>query len=132
LGILNGNLRNAFTFTLLSSNSDDSTRTQYEAIGQLKVVAPLDYELTSVYTLVLFAFDSKNIARISVTVVLIPQNTKAPYFQLMPGFNSYQYTVTEEETRPVLDGRSVSCSNTRSLRKLVAQEMIYTFFRLEM
>jgi hypothetical protein len=108
---------------LLSSNSDDSTRTQYEAIGQLKVVAPLDYESTSVYTLILFAFDSKNIANISVTVVLIPQNTKAPYFQ----FTSYQYTVTEEETRPVLDGPNVSCSITRSLKKLFAEKIIYTF-----
>ena len=109
LGILIGNLRNAFIFTLLSDNSDNATRTQYEAIGQLTVVSPLDYELTSVYALILFAYDSKNPANINVTIELKPNNTKAPYFQLMPGFTSYQYRVNEEDTPPVIDGPIVSC-----------------------
>ncbi|CAF4714740.1 unnamed protein product, partial [Rotaria magnacalcarata] len=80
----------------------NSTRTQYEAIGQLKLVAPLDFELIQDYRLILFAFDTKNIATINVTVNLYPQNTKAPYFDLMPGYTSYQYEVVDETSYPKL------------------------------
>ncbi|CAF3869414.1 unnamed protein product [Adineta steineri] len=103
-GILSGNLRNVFEFNLLSNNLADSTRTQYQAIGQLSVVGPLSYERTPNYTLVLSAFDTLNLATVTVTVLLIPQNTKAPYFNLMPGFASYQYSVTEGTAVAILDG----------------------------
>jgi hypothetical protein len=116
LGILSGNLRNVFTFSLLSTNLDNSTRTQYEAIGQLKVVAPLDFESTPNYTLVLFAFDTKNLAKITVIVYLISQNTKAPYFNLMPGFTSYEYRVIERTPYSILNGPPVSCYKLRICR----------------
>jgi hypothetical protein len=103
LGILSGNTQNAFTFTLLSNKSSP---TGYEATGKLSVVGPLDYQLRSVYTLVLFAFDAKNMAQIDVTVNIIPQNTNAPRFELMPGFTSYSYQVYEGADS-VLNG--VSC-----------------------
>lgn len=114
LGILSGNIRNAFTFTLLSTNLDNLTRTRFEAIGQLKVVAPLDYQLTPNYTLVLFAFDTKNSAEITVIIELRPENTKAPYFDVMPGFTSYEYQVMENTPYSILDGPAVSWyRNTR-------------------
>ena len=94
-GILSGNINNVFSFNLLSDNLADSTRTQYQAIGQLYVVGPLSYESRSNYTLVLFAFDTQNLANITVTVNLLPQNTKAPYFILNPGVTAYQYSVPE-------------------------------------
>jgi hypothetical protein len=109
LGILNGNIRNAFTFTLLSTNLDNSSRTQYQAIGQLKVVGPLDYESIKNYTLVLFAFDANNLTTIDVTVYLEPENTKAPVFDLMPGFLAYEYRAIENTLHPVLNGPRVSC-----------------------
>ena len=94
-GILSGNLKNVFTFTLLSDNLADASRTQYQATGQLTVVGPLSYESTPNYTLVLFAFDTQNLAQITVTVNLLPQNTKAPIFNLMPGFSAFEYQVNE-------------------------------------
>jgi hypothetical protein len=121
LGILSGNIRNVFTFTLLSTNSENSTRTQFEAIGQLKVVGPLDFELTSNYTLILFAFDTKNLKTITVIVHLIPQNTKAPYFDFMPGFTSYEYTAIEDMPYLSFNGPIVSCyvRNLYILEKLL-------------
>jgi len=107
-GILSGNTKNVFEFNLLSDNLADSSRTQYQAIGQLYVVGPLSYETTPNYTLVLFAFDTQNLATITVIINLIPQNTKAPYFNLMPGFTSYQYQVTERTAVSVLNGSIVS------------------------
>jgi hypothetical protein len=106
LGILSGNDRNAFTFTLYSENLDNASRTSYEAVGQLKVVAPLDYESKEFYTLVLFAFDGKNMAKINVTVNLTAKNTKAPKFNLRPGSTSYNYAVTEDRPDILND---VSC-----------------------
>ena len=108
-GILSGNTKNAFVFRLLSDNSADSTRTQYQAIGQLYVVGLLSYEVTNNYTLVLFAFDTQNLATITVNVILLPQNTRAPIFNLMPGFSSYQYSVLEGTAVSVLNGPVVSC-----------------------
>ncbi len=108
LGILNGNIRNAFTFTLLSTNTDDTTRTEYNATGELKVVAPLDYESRQNYTLVLFASDTKSYATFNVMVYLIPENTKAPSFDVMPGFGSYQYRATENTAYTTLNGPFVS------------------------
>jgi hypothetical protein len=107
-GILSGNLKNVFEFNFLSDNTADSSRTQYQAIGQLYVVGPLSYEATPNYTLVLFAFDTQNLATLTVTINLIPQNTKAPYFMLMPGFNSYAYQVTEGTAMFPLNGPVVS------------------------
>lgn len=92
----------------MSDNLADSTRTQYVATGQLSVVGPLSYESTPNYTLVLFAFDTQNLAQITVTVKLIPQNTKAPYFNIQPGFTSYQYQVTEGTAITSLNGPVVS------------------------
>ncbi len=108
LGILSGNIKNVFEFILLSDNLADTTRTEYQVIGQLYVVGPLSYEFISSYSLVLFAFDTQNLARINVTVNLIPQNTKAPYFTLMPGFTAYEYQVTEGTTISALNGPVVS------------------------
>jgi hypothetical protein len=107
-GILSGNTKNVFSFNFLSDNLADASRTQYQAVGQLYVVGPLSYEITQNYTLVLFAFDTQNLATITVIVNLIPQNTQAPYFQLMPGFTSYQYVVTENTAVSVLNGPTVS------------------------
>ncbi|UJR08758.1 hypothetical protein I4U23_013015 [Adineta vaga] len=103
-GILSGNTKNAFTFQLLSDNVADTSRTQYQAIGQLYVVGPLSYEVTPNYTLVLTAFDTQNLATLTVNILLIPQNTRAPYFNLMPGFTSYQYAVEEGTAISVLNG----------------------------
>ena len=115
-GILNGNTKNVFAFNLLSNNLAESSRTQYQAIGQLYVVGPLNYETTPNYTLVLFAFDTQNLATITVTIHLIPQNTKAPYFTLMPGFSSYQYSVNEGTAVSALYGPVVSCYNKKTSR----------------
>ena len=117
-GILSGNTKNVFTFNLLSDNLADSTRTQYRATGLLSVVGPLSYEAQSNYTLVLFAFDTQNLATITVTVNLLPQNTKAPYFMLMPGFNSYQYVVNEATAVPVLNGPVVSTDEVRACARI--------------
>lgn len=106
LGILSGNIRNAFTFSLLSINSSNST--EYQAIGQLKVVAPLDFESTPNYILILFAFDTKNLATITVTIHLNSQNTKAPYFDLRPDVNLYEYEVIENTTYSALNGPNVN------------------------
>lgn len=103
-GILSGNVRNAFAFRLLSDNLADASRTQYQATGQLYVVGPLSYETTPNYTLVLSAFDTQNLATVTVTILLIPQNTRAPYFNLMPGFTSYQYEVNEGTAVAALSG----------------------------
>ncbi|CAF1053785.1 unnamed protein product [Adineta ricciae] len=110
-GILSGNTKNAFVFRLLSDNTADSTRTQYQAIGQLYVVGPLSYEVTHNYTLVLFAFDTQNLATITVNVILLPQNTRAPIFNLMPGFSSYQYSVLEGSAVSVLNGPVISATD---------------------
>ncbi|UJR37810.1 hypothetical protein I4U23_030500 [Adineta vaga] len=107
VGILDGNIHNAFTFTIFSDNSDDEARSQYEAIVQLKIVAPLDYESISIYHLRLFAFDAKNRVDINVTVRLQVENTKAPYFKIMPGFNSYHYSVTENSSYKILYGAPI-------------------------
>ena len=107
-GILSGNIKNAFSFNLLSDNLADSSRTQYTAIGQLYVVGPLSYERTPNYTLVLFAFDTQNSAQITVTINLLPQNTKAPIFDILPGFTAYEYQVTEATAISSLNGSVVS------------------------
>lgn len=107
-GILSGNTKNAFAFNLLSDNLADLTRTQYQATGQLTIVGLLSYEDIQNYTLVVFAFDTLNRATITVNINLIPQNTKAPFFNLMPGFVAYEYQVTEGTAIPVLNGPAVS------------------------
>ncbi|CAF3379935.1 unnamed protein product [Rotaria socialis] len=123
LGILNGNIRNTFIFTLFADNSANSMRTQYEAIGQLKLIAPLDFELLPDYRLILFAFDTKNIATINVTVNLFPQNAKAPYFDLMPGYTSYQYEVVDETSYPKLDGQIIQAIDTDNPKSLLHYEI---------
>ncbi|CAF2958903.1 unnamed protein product [Rotaria sp. Silwood2] len=110
-GILSGNTKNVFSFNLLSDNIADSSRTQYVATGQLYVVGPLSYEAIPNYTLVLFAFDTQNLATITVTINLLPQNTKAPYFNLMPGFTSYEYEVNEGTAISKLNGRSIQATD---------------------
>ena len=109
-GILSGNTKNVFSFNLLSDNLADSSRTQYQAIGQLYVVGPLSYERTPTCTLVLFAFDTQNSAQITVTVNLLPQNTQAPIFDILPGFTAYEYQVTEATAISSLNGPVVSVS----------------------
>lgn len=111
LGILSGNIRNVFMFTILSDNAHNSTRTRYEAVGQLTVIGILDYDLVPDYKLVLFAFDAKNMATINLTIILLPQNTKAPYFDLRPGITSYQYEVCEATEYPKLGESPVSVYN---------------------
>ena len=108
LGILSGNIRNAFIFTLVSDNSNDPTRTQYEAIGQLNVVGLLDYELIQNYTLVLFAFDAKNLEKFEVIVNLQSENTKAPVFDLPPRCLRYRYQINESNSELVLRGPTVN------------------------
>lgn len=105
---MSGNIRNVFTFTLSSTNLNDSSRTQYIAIGQLNVVRPLDYESIQSYTLVLFAFDARNLNTTTVTVHLQPENTKAPVFDLMPGFLAYEYVAIENTSQSILNGPIVS------------------------
>lgn len=117
-GILSGNFKNVFAFNLLSDNLADPTRTQYQATGQLSVVGPLNYEGTPNYTLVLFAFDTQNLARITVNINLLPQNTKAPIFNLMPGFTAYEYQVPEGTAVPALNGPIVSYRSTSRLECL--------------
>lgn len=107
-GVLNGNTKNAFQFNLLSDNLGDSSRTQYVATGQLSVVGYLDYNTKSNYTLVLFAFDTQNLATITVNVILIQQNTHAPVFKLDGGISGYTYSVTEATAVGTLDGLMVS------------------------
>ncbi|CAF4282567.1 unnamed protein product, partial [Adineta steineri] len=115
LGILSGNIRNAFKFILLSNNSDNPNRTQYEATGSLEVIAPLDYTSQSIYTLTLFAFDTKNTVTLIVTIILTAQNTKAPCFKLMPGFTSFEYQVNEETAYTVLDGSIIKAIDPDNL-----------------
>lgn len=82
LGILNGNFRNAFSFTLLEENSSCSQENvQCQTVGQLKVVSTLSCEVTPTYRLVLFVSDSQNVERLEVIVTLRCHNTKAPEFQ---------------------------------------------------
>lgn len=107
LGILNGNFQNAFTFILISDNSDNAARTYYEAIGELKLITSLDCGLKQNYTLTLSAFDTKNVATLNVIVDLQPQNTKAPSFVLQSNC-SFDYEVFEETEVPILDGCCVS------------------------
>ncbi|CAF3111050.1 unnamed protein product [Rotaria sp. Silwood2] len=132
LGILNGNFRNTFIFSLLLDNSDNLTRTQYEAIGQLKVIAPLDYELMSDYRLILFAFDTKNIATINVTVQLKPQNTKAPCFDLMPGLTSYEYEVFEKTPYSILDESCIQAIDPDSPKSSLRYQIYDTNYRLNL
>ncbi|CAF3673561.1 unnamed protein product [Rotaria sordida] len=132
LGILNGNFRNTFIFTLLTDNSNNLTRTQYEAIGQLKVISPLDYELISDYRLILFAFDTKNIATINVIVKLQPQNTKAPYFDLIPGVTSYQYQVFEETSYSILDEPFIQAIDPDNPKSRLHYEIYDTNYRLNL
>lgn len=113
LGILRGNIRNAFIFTLLSDNSADVKRTQYEAMGQLKVIRPLDYEIVSNYTLVLYAFDTRNLETIEVIVKLRSENTRAPVFIIPPAFHFYPYQIDENSSPLTLRGPSVSCYTSR-------------------
>lgn len=108
VGILNGNIRNAFTFTIFSDNSADVKRTQYEAMGQLKVVAPLDYEFMQNYTLVLYAFDTSNLEKFEVIVQLQAENTKAPVFIIPPAFHFYPYEIGETSSALTLRGPTVS------------------------
>lgn len=108
LGIYSGNTKNVFAFELLSDNLADSTRTQYRAVGQLYVVGPLDYETTPNYTLTLFAFDTQNRAQITVTVNLLPQNTKAPLYTFPPRVTAYRYYVSEGTAANPLNGDTVS------------------------
>ncbi|CAF4544432.1 unnamed protein product [Rotaria socialis] len=107
IGILSGNTKNAFLFEMILDNSDDPYRTEYQAICQLSVVSALDYENINLYTLVLFAFDSNNLATININVNLLPNNSKAPVFNLQPGTLSYQYVVKENQVVPVLNGNSI-------------------------
>ncbi|CAF1219347.1 unnamed protein product [Didymodactylos carnosus] len=67
-----------YEFFKLINNLADSSRTQYQAIGQLYVVGPLSYEARQSYTLVLFAFDTLNLATITVIINLLLQNIRAP------------------------------------------------------
>ncbi|CAF2072701.1 unnamed protein product [Rotaria magnacalcarata] len=107
IGILSGNAKNAFLFEMILDNSDDPYRTEYQAICQLSVVATLDYEYMNLYTLVLFASDSINLATINISVNLLPNNSKAPVFNLQPGTLSYQYVVNENEAVSILNGNSI-------------------------
>lgn len=107
-GIMSGNTKSVFSFDLVSNNLGDTARTQYRAVGQLTVIGPLSYEVTQNYSLVLFAFDTQNLAQIIVNVILIPQNTKAPVFQINPGESGYRYEVTEGAAITRLDGLPVS------------------------
>ena len=107
-GIMSGNIKNVFAFYFVSDNSANNSRTQYEGIGKLYLVGPLDYETTSNYTLTLFVFDAKNLVNLTVFINLHAQNTKAPNFYLMPGFFAYLFNVTENTTISVLDGHTVS------------------------
>lgn len=107
IGILSGNVKNAFTFTRISDNSNNASRTQYQAIAQLSVASPLDYQFRNVYTLVLFACDTNNLALINVTVNILPGNAKAPVFDFQPGSTIYQYFVTEGASEPILRGDNV-------------------------
>jgi hypothetical protein len=107
-GILSGNFQNAFAFTLLSNNADDSKRTRFEAEGQLMVVGPLSYEARQTYRLVLFVSDSQNLRFINVTVQLLQQNTKAPEFQRTGDSMIYHFEVDEHSDAPVLKGHCVS------------------------
>ena len=109
-GILSGNFQNAFTFTFLSSNSDNSTRTSFEAVGQLVVVGPLSYEARHTYRLVLLVSDSYNTQLINVTVQLRPKNTKAPEFQRTGDSMIYHFVVDELSDAPVFEGRCVGVS----------------------
>ncbi|CAF4621792.1 unnamed protein product, partial [Didymodactylos carnosus] len=102
-GISSGNTNNVFSFMMISDNSADSTRTVYQATAQLYVVSYMSYETLSAYNLELFAFDTQNLAKINVTVILLPQNTFPPRFQLMPGFVDYSYTVTENQAYAYLN-----------------------------
>ncbi|CAF1025815.1 unnamed protein product [Rotaria sordida] len=94
-GILSGNIKNVFTFVKISDNGNDASRTEYRAIGQLIAVGPLDYVDQRIYTLVLFAFDTNNLATINVIVNVLSNNANAPYFLVQS--NVYQI----EENRPV-------------------------------
>jgi hypothetical protein len=116
-GILNGNIGNTFTFNFLSDNSADSSRHEYQAIGQLQVFRLLDYEANPNYTLVLFVFDTQHFATITVIINLVPENTKAPYFNLNPGFTNYQYIVYEGTAISELNGFDVSLSYIRMKMK---------------
>ena len=109
IGIFSGNVKNAFTFTMTSDNRNNASRTQYQAIAQLSVASPLDYQFLDVYTLVLFASDTNNLALINVTVNILPGNAKAPAFDPQPSSPPYQYFVTEGASEPVLLGDTV-CS----------------------
>lgn len=68
----------------------------------------MDYDTKSNYTLVLFATDAENLVDLTVFINLLPQNTKAPYFNLNPGFIGYIFNVTESTAISVLDGPTVS------------------------
>ena len=107
LGILSGNVKNAFSYTIISDNSNNLSRTQYQALTQLSVVAPLDYQTRNVYTLVLFAFDTNNLVTLNITVNLLSANSNAPVFILRPGLLAYQYVVPENTITPILLGDSV-------------------------
>jgi hypothetical protein len=130
-GILSGNTKNVFAFNLLTDNLADASRTQYRATGQLTVVGPLSYEITPNYTLVLFAFDTQNLASITVTVNLIPENTRAPIFDLMPGFTSYQYVVNENTAISALTGPPVSVQSKTNEQSFVHSRSLAVRFRLD-
>lgn len=106
-GIRAGNVGNAFVLVPLADNTGDEQRTQYQAEAALKIVIPIAYKAASRYTLELFASDGTNTVPINVTVHLFNQSNSAPYFKLMPGDNTYQYTVREGEAQK-LDGSLVS------------------------
>lgn len=107
LGILSGNDRNTFAFILQSNNKNDSTRKRYEAVGELVVVGSLDYRLKPNYNLVLFAFDGSNFISIDVSVNLAKSNTRAPQFNLMPGFSYYEYQRYENSSELTYNGPKV-------------------------
>ena len=109
VGILSGNINNAFKFSLASDNSNDEKSTHYEATADLIVVGQLDYKSIPQYSLKLFAFDSSNMVEIDVQITILPENTNAPYFKLMPGFDSYEYNVTELKPYSLLSGAPVKC-----------------------
>ncbi|CAF2615716.1 unnamed protein product [Rotaria sp. Silwood2] len=73
---------------MISDNGDNTSRTEYQAIVQLVVVGPLDYVDQQTYILVLFAFDTNNLATFNVIVNVLSNNANAPYFLFQP--NVYQ------------------------------------------
>ncbi|CAF3632426.1 unnamed protein product [Rotaria socialis] len=125
-GILSGNIKNVFSFNLLSDNLADTARTQYSGTGQLSVVGPLSYTTTPNYTLVLFAFDTQNLATITVTVILLQQNIRPPVFLLKPGFSAYEYQVPESTAVSILNGPTIQALDYDPLPPSIVYNIVTT------